>query len=237
MGPQAEHIVTTLKLTVEQSKNYDTVIEKLNGYFVPKRNYIAERHSFELRSQRPGESNESYVRALFSLAEHCNFTDADERIRDRLISGMSDRDLSRKIQLKSMEEDVSLNAVISMMRNVEIVNGRDSSGPPDISRVHAPAQHRRQRWAQHPGQQQQQQPPRQQQQQQQRNRQQPPPTAQQRQLSHRADSSSTCMGTVEGLVMCLRETALLKGKDATTVRKWTILLLFAAPKVSAKLKA
>ena len=142
MGPQAEHIVTTLKLTVEQSKNYDTVIEKLKGYFVPKRNYLAERHSFELRSQRPGESNESYVRALFSLAEHCNFTDADERIRDRLISGMSDRELSRKIQLKSMEEDVSLNAVISMMRNVEIVNGRDSSGQPDISRVYAPAQHR-----------------------------------------------------------------------------------------------
>ena len=86
-------------------------------------------------------TNESYIRALFSLAEHCNFADTDERIRDRLISGMSDRELSRRIQLKSLEEDVFVNTVISMMRNVEIVNGRDSSGPSDVSRVRAPAQH------------------------------------------------------------------------------------------------
>ncbi|KAF0306133.1 uncharacterized protein FJT64_022319 [Amphibalanus amphitrite] len=33
---------------------------------------------------------------------------------------MSDRELSRKIQLKSLEEEVSMNTVITMMRNVEI---------------------------------------------------------------------------------------------------------------------
>ncbi|XP_043203586.1 uncharacterized protein K02A2.6-like [Amphibalanus amphitrite] len=68
--------------------------------------------------------------------------DADERIRDRLISGMSDRELSRKIQLKSLEEEVSMNTVITMMRNVEIVNSRDSSGPFDVNRVRAPTQRR-----------------------------------------------------------------------------------------------
>ena len=110
MGPQAEHILPTLKLTDAQKKDFDVVISKLNDYFIPKRNYIAERHNFELRSQGSSETNESYIRALFSLAEQCNFSDTDERIRDRLISGMSDGELSRKVQLKSLEEEVSVNS-------------------------------------------------------------------------------------------------------------------------------
>ena len=41
MGPQAEHIVPTFKLDAEQSKNFDVAVEQLNGYFIPKRNFIA----------------------------------------------------------------------------------------------------------------------------------------------------------------------------------------------------
>lgn len=148
MGPEAEHIVQTLKLSEEQSKNFDFVVTKLNDYFIPKRNFIAERHSFELRSQNAGESNESYIRALFALAEHCNFSDQEERIRDRLISGMYDRELSRKVQLKSLEEDVTVNTVISMMRNVEIVSGHHNSGSSDVSRIRA-SQPARQQHRQH----------------------------------------------------------------------------------------
>ena len=132
---------------------------------------------------------------MFSLAEHCNFSDADERIRDRLISGMSDKELSRKIQLKSLEEEVSVNTVISMMRNVEIVSGRDNSGPSDVSRVRVPAQRRpgavqAQRQQHHPRQQQR--PRQQQQQHQQHRRQQQASTARRQQQSYRTDSSTTC---------------------------------------------
>ena len=194
-GPQAEHIIQTFKLSDAEKDDFDAVVSKLDDYFIPKRNYIAERHNLELRSQSSSGTNESYIRALFSLAEHCNFSDADERIRDRLISGMSDKELSRKIQLKSLEEEVSVNTVISMMRNVEIVSGRDNSGPSDVSRVRVPAQRRpgavqAQRQQHHPRQQQR--PRQQQQQHQQHRRQQQASTARRQQQSYRTDSSTTC---------------------------------------------
>lgn len=99
MGPQAENIIHTLSLSTEEASSYDTVVEKLNSYFVPKRNYIAERQAFESRSQAANESSESFVRSLFALAEHCGFQDQKERIRDRLIAGMRNKELSMKIQL------------------------------------------------------------------------------------------------------------------------------------------
>ena len=192
MGPQAEHIISTLKLTTEQSKDFAFVQGKLDQYFIPRRNFIAERHNFELRCQGSTETNESYIRALFSLAEHCGFADTDERIRDRLISGMSDRELSRKIQLQSLEEEVSMATVISMMRNVEIVSSRDSSGSFDVSRVRAAAQHGQPH--QQPQHARQRQQGRQQQhhRRHQHKRQQQQPATQRRQQERHTDSSTIC---------------------------------------------
>ena len=122
MGPEAEHVMQSFALGADEIHDFDTVISKLDGYFIPRRNVVAERHIFELRSQTAGESNQTYIRALFAQAEKCNFTDRQERIRDRLVAGMKDQELSRKIQLKALEDDVALDAVISMMRNVDLVN-------------------------------------------------------------------------------------------------------------------
>ena len=124
MGPEAEHVIQSLALPEGQAHDFDLIISKLDGYFIPRRNFVAERHNFELRSQTEGESNETYIRALFAQAERCNFSDRQERIRDRLVAGMRDQDLSRKIQLKALENDVTLDEVINMMRNVDLVNGR-----------------------------------------------------------------------------------------------------------------
>ena len=122
MGPEAEHVMQSFALSQDEAHDFDTVIGKLDGYFIPRRNFIAERNYFELRSQSASEPNETYIRALFAQAEKCNFSDRQERIRDRLIAGMKDQDLSRKIQLKALEGDVTLDAVINMMRNVDLVN-------------------------------------------------------------------------------------------------------------------
>ena len=124
MGPEAEHVMQSFALRQEEAYDFDTVISKLDGYFIPRRNFVAERHNFELRSQAAGESNETYIRALLAQAEKCNFSDRQERIRDRLVAGMKDQDLSRKIQLKSSEDDITLDMVINMMRNVDLVDGR-----------------------------------------------------------------------------------------------------------------
>ncbi|KAF0311645.1 Vesicle-trafficking protein SEC22b [Amphibalanus amphitrite] len=82
----------------------------------------SKRLAFSYLENIAQEFQAQYSRQVHTVSRPYSFIefDADERIRDRLISGMSDRELSRKIQLKSLEEEVSMNTVITMMRNVEI---------------------------------------------------------------------------------------------------------------------
>ena len=57
------------------------------------------------------------------MAEKCEFGDTkSERIRDRLISGMSNKQLARKIQIQALDTDITLERVIAMMRSCDLVD-------------------------------------------------------------------------------------------------------------------
>ncbi|CAM1318543.1 Uncharacterised protein g6959 [Pycnogonum litorale] len=104
MGTEAEHIFTTFNLNDRESTTFDLVLQKFDTYFTPKRNIIAKRLKFECRNQHSGESGETYIRSLFTQAEICNFGSfKEERIRDRLIAGMTDKKLSKRIQLQALK--------------------------------------------------------------------------------------------------------------------------------------
>lgn len=119
MGKEAEHIFKSLQFDVEGDRaKYDKVHEKFNEYFVPKRNIIHERAKFHQRIQNPGESVETFVRGLYEIAEHCNFTDKNEHIRDRVVIGITDKELSEKLQLIS---DLTLEQAIERARQSEQV--------------------------------------------------------------------------------------------------------------------
>ena len=134
MGPEAESVLQSFG---GEANTFTAVIQKLDEYFIPKRNFIAERQSFEQRNQAEWESNEQYIRVLFSQADKCDFTDKQERLRDRLLAGMRDKELSRKIQLKALEESVTLDTVIQMLRNTDIIEGNKSATdqPASVQRV------------------------------------------------------------------------------------------------------
>ena len=134
MGPEAESVLQSFG---GEANTFTAVIQKLDEYFIPKRNFIAERQSFEQRNQAGWESNEQYIRALFSQADKCDFTDKQERLRDRLLAGMRDKELSKKIQLKALEESVTLDTVIQMLRNTDIIEGNRSATdqPASVQRV------------------------------------------------------------------------------------------------------
>ena len=51
MGPDAEPVIKSFKLTAAQEKNYDHVIGQFNTYFVPKVNVIHERAVFIILSK------------------------------------------------------------------------------------------------------------------------------------------------------------------------------------------
>ena len=121
MGEDAENIYSTF--TIHRNRNpaadppdppdtaFDDVVELFNRHFMPKVNVIYERAIFHQRVLGAGENIETFVRVLYDLAEHADFTDKDSSIRDRLVVGLCDKELSEKLQL---QPDLTLQQAISI---------------------------------------------------------------------------------------------------------------------------
>ena len=101
---------------------FDTVLAKFDSYFVPKRNVIHERAKFYTRQQHSGESVEQFLRSLRELAVTCDFKENEEEaIRDRLVIGLLDKDVSQKLQL---EETLSLASAVDTEWHYELVKNQ-----------------------------------------------------------------------------------------------------------------
>jgi len=102
MGDAADDILTSLSLTTDERKVYATVKTKLEAHFVKKRNVIFERAKFNSRVQQQGETVDSFITALHCLVEHCQYGNLrSEMVRDRIVVGLLDENLSMKLQLDS----------------------------------------------------------------------------------------------------------------------------------------
>ena len=119
MGDQADDILRSFALSEEDRKVYATVKEKFDGHFVQRRNVIYERAKFNRRRQQEGEPVESFITALYSLAEHCGYGNLhDEMIRDRIVVGIRNSTLSEKLQL---DPRLTLDTCITQVRQSEAV--------------------------------------------------------------------------------------------------------------------
>ncbi|XP_064483051.1 uncharacterized protein K02A2.6-like [Ornithodoros turicata] len=119
MGEQAEYIYATLKLSPEDARKFDKVLEAFDAYFVPRRNIIFERAKFNTRVQQDGESVEEFVTVLHSMADLCNYGALrEELIRDRLVAGLRDKKVSEQLQLDS---ELTLQKAITAARQRETV--------------------------------------------------------------------------------------------------------------------
>ena len=120
MGNEAENIYKSFTFREEEHRNnFAVVVGKFDEYFFPRRNIIHERACFHQRVQRPGERAECFIRALYDLSEHCEFgVIREENIRDRIVVGILDKELSRKLQLMA---DLTLAQTIQIVRQSEEV--------------------------------------------------------------------------------------------------------------------
>ena len=119
MGEQADDIFISFEFTAEQEKNYEEVKEKFENYFIVKRNIIFERAKFNSRSQRAGESVDSFITDLYGLARYCNFGALkEELIRDRIVVGLQNCELSEKLQL---DPNLTLEKATNLARQRETV--------------------------------------------------------------------------------------------------------------------
>ena len=116
MGDCADDILITLGVD-ESTAKYDEVITALNKYFNLRKNTIVERAKFNKRTQRPGESVDSFINDLYRLAEDCEYgTLKEELIRDRIVVGVLDDALSDHLQSR---EDLNLAKAVQLSRQAE----------------------------------------------------------------------------------------------------------------------
>lgn len=98
MGDKADDIQRALTLSSAQRNTYIWVCDGFKNVFVVKKNVINERAKFNMRIQKEGESVDSFVTALFVLAEHCkNGVLHEELIRDIHFVGLLDKGLSERM--------------------------------------------------------------------------------------------------------------------------------------------
>ena len=76
------------------------MLKLFDDYFQVRRNIIFERARFNRRDQLQGESSEQYIMELYSLAANCDYGALEnEMICDRLVVGIRDQALSKRLQL------------------------------------------------------------------------------------------------------------------------------------------
>lgn len=75
MGDTAEEIFAQLPLSAENKKKYERVTSALEKYFQPQENLVQHVVQFHDKSQKAAESNEEYIRAVYTLANKCDFKD------------------------------------------------------------------------------------------------------------------------------------------------------------------
>ena len=70
--------------------------------------------------QEKGESVNSFIISLYQLAEHCNYCDLhDEMIRDRIVVGLRDSNLSERLQT---DPELTIDKEITMAGGTEAVS-------------------------------------------------------------------------------------------------------------------
>ena len=80
---------------------------------------IFERVRFNRRNQLEGESSEQYIYELYRLVDNCEYGNLiDELLRDRLVVGIWDQKLSKKLQL---DPDLILEKTKKTIRQKEAV--------------------------------------------------------------------------------------------------------------------
>ena len=77
--------------------NYQAVIERLDEYFIPKKNLSYERYLFKKAQQETVEDTATYITRLKRLSDSCEYNDAKIEIRDHFIATCKSTKLRKKL--------------------------------------------------------------------------------------------------------------------------------------------
>ena len=102
----------------------------------PKRNLIAERSQFNMRSRKRGESVSQYMAELRRLSQYCEYGDSlDSMLRDRLVCGIKAMDFS--LSLESTIKQASAIQNEFKQREIRVQSAFDVTISTIRNRVHS----------------------------------------------------------------------------------------------------
>ena len=134
--------------TLEEEGNYESVVEKFDGYCNPKKNETYERYVLHSRKQLQGEPIEQFVTDLKLKAQTCQFDSLkDSMIRDRLVLGIA----SSRVRERLLKEDnLDIEKAIKICQAAEATERQIQSLSKDkvapVSEVNYCQKGRRQQW-------------------------------------------------------------------------------------------
>ena len=103
IGPEAIDVFNGLPFENEAAKkDIDKVLELMDNYCIGETNELYESYIFNMCNQESGETIDAYVTTLRTLSDSCNFGAARDRlIRDRIVAGVRDNSVRKKILQES----------------------------------------------------------------------------------------------------------------------------------------
>ena len=99
MGEDVEETLRSTRITPDEKKHYQTVVDTSDAYFKVWQNVISELAKFNCHVQEENETIEQFIFSLYNLAEICDYGNlTEEMIRDRIVVGIRDHVLSERLQ-------------------------------------------------------------------------------------------------------------------------------------------
>jgi hypothetical protein len=115
VGPEVQDIIF-LTFT-DTGDTYEMAMTKLTEYFAPRKHIPFERHLFRETTQESGESIESFVTRLRTLAKSCSFENLEEAIRDEVVEKCSSGKLRRRLL---REPELTLANCIQISKHFQV---------------------------------------------------------------------------------------------------------------------
>ncbi|XP_070579289.1 uncharacterized protein [Ptychodera flava] len=112
-GDEVSDISDTLSDT---GVDYKTARDKLQSYFLPKRNIEYERFRFRETMQDKDENVDAYNTRLQQLAATCEFHDKEQEVKSQIIRGC----LSARVRRRALREELSLTQLLDLARSFEV---------------------------------------------------------------------------------------------------------------------
>lgn len=133
MGREALQIYNSFSPT--GTEKLESILQKFEEHFTPKKNVIFERFKFNQILQKRGQKFEDYIIELKNAVKTCEYKDqVDELVRDRVVIGITCKSLQERMLRESkltltMACDMC-KAAESTATQVQVINGSENTAEP-----------------------------------------------------------------------------------------------------------